>query len=95
MSIIVVLIVGILLLLGMYSIRKYSFFRSQQEIKKRNDEILQSQVLEWCSGSFEVKKFKKDELFSPSRMKNGEVDLSGIEITVKDYCQSVPWFLRK
>ena len=91
----ILLILGILLFVSIYSIRKYRQGVIRKDINKKNLDLIQEQVVEWCSNKYEINRFSKEDLFTPSKMKNGEIDLHGLEITVNNYSKKVPWILRK
>lgn len=89
-------ILGMLILVGWYAVKKYRWTKKNATRKVIYDKAIQEGIINWCNDSSnKIKKYDKDDLFSPARMKNGEVDLKGIEIVVEDYTQNVPWFLRK
>lgn len=92
---VVLLIFSIVLLDCLYGARRYIIVNKQRKVKMKNNALVREQILDWGNNTFKIRMFTKEELFTPSKMKNGEVDLDGLEINVINYSENVPWFIRK
>lgn len=61
--------------------------KQEEKIIKEEDDI-REQILGWCTNSFQLKKYDKSNLVSPAKMKNGEINLDGLEIKVTEYTKN-------
>lgn len=90
----IILIFFIVLFTVIYACHKYRKINNDNKYRLKNEEIMINQLKLWESTYQNQEHYKKDELFSPARMKNGRIDADMLEIEVIDYTAQVPWFLR-
>lgn len=74
---------------------KYKDMRKDEERKAENERAIRTQILNWCNNGFEPVAYKPTSMVSPAKMKNGEINLEGMEITFTDYTKNVRWIIRK
>lgn len=89
-----VLIVVLLLIATVYAMRYYKKEQSYLELNLKNEEKIEQQLNTWCNENT-IQSLSKEDLFSPTRMKNSEIDEKSIEIEWIDYTKDVLWFFRK
>lgn len=86
-GIIIVVIVVFVMLYVLRTARKKVV--STKKRKKSQDYFLR-QLSDFTVNSLIV--FTREELFSPSRMRNAGIDVAEEEIQLVDYTKNVPWF---
>lgn len=91
-----VLIGIIILLITIYILRVWVKMNTGTVYKQKNEDNIVKQIECW-EKNYELSSDsigKKEDLFSPSKMKNGNLDTNELQIIVKDYTSQVPWFFR-
>lgn len=91
-----VLIGIIMLFVAVYTLRAFRKMNVGTESKLNNMENIVNQIEKW-EETYELSSnslSQKEDLFSPSKMKNGNINTDELQIEVKDYTSQVPWFFR-
>jgi len=87
------IVIMVVFITAAYFVYRIRVIKADTNKQRKYQEFLQNELKKWAS-HYEVKKIAKDDMFSSRRMTNGEVGLKGLEIQIKDYTNSVPWFIK-
>ena len=87
-------IVVILLSAFSYVVRTLTKINDDIKYRAKNEENIFCQIESWEHTYEKFHNYRKDELFSPSKMKNSGVDLLDVPIEIVNYTSNVPWFFR-
>ena len=93
-KVIILLILFLVVILTIaYFVYRTRTIKSSFNKQKRYQEHLQDELKDWTL-QYQVKKFTKEDMFSPRKMMNGEVELNGMQVKITDYTNGVPWLIK-
>ena len=76
-----------------YFVYRIRAIRSGIDKQEQYQDILQKELIDWAL-TYENKRFAAKDMFSSRRMTNGEIELQGLEVKIKNYANDVPWFIK-